>query len=37
MSEQVSPLDFQTVETNFGTEWKWNIVSEELEKKFRTS
>ena len=29
---QVSSLDFQTDETNSDTEWKWNIVSEEMEK-----
>ena len=37
MSEQVSSLDFQMYETNFDTQWKWNIVSEEIEKKFETS
>ena len=36
MSEQISSLDFQTDETNFDTEWKWDIVSEEMEKKFET-
>ena len=34
--EQIISLDFQTEETNFDTEWKWNIVSEEMEKKFET-
>ena len=36
MSEQIPSLDIQTDETNFDTEWKWNIVSEEMEKKFKT-
>ena len=36
MSEQILSLDFQTDETNFDTEWKWNIVSEEMEKKLET-
>ena len=36
MCEQISSLDFQTDEKNFDTEWKWNIVSEEMEKKFET-
>ena len=36
MYEQILSLDYQTDETNFDTEWKWNIVSEELEQKFGT-
>ena len=36
MFEQISSLDFQMDETNSDTEWKWNIVLEELEKKFET-
>ena len=35
--EQISSLDFQTDERNSDTEWKWNIVLEEIEKKFETS
>ena len=35
--EQISSLDSQTDETNSDTEWKWNIVLEEMEKKFETS
>ena len=35
-SEQILSLDFRTDETNFDTEWKWNIVSEDMEKKFET-
>ena len=34
--ERNSSLDFQKDETNFDTEWKWNIVSEEMEKNFET-
>ena len=37
MSEQSSFLDFHTDETNSGTEWKWNNVSEEMARKFGTS
>ena len=37
MFEQVSSLGFQKDETNFDTEWKRNIVLEEMEKKFETS
>ena len=37
MSEQISVLDFQTDGTNSDTEWKWNIVLEEIEKKLGTS
>ena len=37
MFEQISPLDSQTDETNSDTEWKWNIVLEEMEKKLETS
>ena len=37
MSGPISPLDFQMDGTNFDTEWKWNIVSEEMEKTFGTS
>ena len=36
MSEQFSSLDFQMDQPNFDTEWKWNIVSEEMGKKFET-
>ena len=36
MFEQISSLDFQMDETNFDTEWKWNIALEEMEKKFET-
>ena len=36
MFEQISSLDFQMDETNSDTEWKWNIVLEEMEKKFET-
>ena len=36
MSEQKQKLDFQTDKTNFDTEWKWNIVSERIEKRFET-
>ena len=36
MVEQISSLDFQMDETNFDTEWNWNIVLEEMEKKFET-
>ena len=32
MSEQISSLDFETDETNFDTERKWNILSEEKKK-----
>ena len=35
--EQISLLDFQMDETNSDTAWKWNIVLEEMEKKFETS
>ena len=34
MSEHISPLNFQTDETNFDSEWMWNIVSEDMENKF---
>ena len=34
MLEQISSMHFQTDGTNFDTEWKWNIVSEEVEKTF---
>ena len=37
MFEQISSLDFQMAETNSDTAWKWNIVLEEMEKKFETS
>ena len=37
MFEQPSSLDFQMDETNFDTEWKWNLVLEEMQKKFGTS
>ena len=33
MSKKKSSLDFQMDETNFDTEWKWNNVSEDREKK----
>ena len=36
MSEQASLSDFQMDETNLDTEWKWNIVLEEMEKMFET-
>ena len=36
MFQQISSLDFQTAETNSHTTWRWNIVLEELEKKFGT-
>ena len=36
MSEQIPSLDFQTDEILFDTEWKCDIVSEEIEKKFGT-
>ena len=36
MSEQISLLDFQTDKPIFDTEWKWNNVSEEMEKKNQT-
>ena len=36
MSGQTSSPDFQTDETNFDTDWKWNIVSEEMERKLET-
>ena len=32
--EQISPLDFQMDETNSDIAWKWNIVLDEMEKKF---
>ena len=32
MSEQFSSTDFHTDKTNFDTEWRWNIVSDEMEK-----
>ena len=34
--EQTSSLDVQMDGTNSDTEWKWNIVLEEMEKKFET-
>ena len=34
--EQISSLDFQMDETSSDTAWKWNIVIEEIEKKFET-
>ena len=34
MSERIWTLDFQIDERIIDTEWKWNIVSEEMEKKF---
>ena len=37
MSEQFSSLDFQTDETNFDTERKWNNVSEETAKNVEIS
>ena len=37
MFKQFSSLDFQMHETNNDTAWKWNIVLEEMEKKFETS
>ena len=37
MFEQILSLDFQMDETNSDFDWKWNIVSEEMEKKFGTS
>ena len=36
MFEQISSPDFQMDETNSDTAWKWNIVLEEMEKKFGT-
>ena len=36
MSEQISSLDFQTVETSFGTESKWNTLSKKMERKFES-
>ena len=36
MFEQTSSLDFQMDGTNSDTEWKWNIVIEEMEKKVET-
>ena len=36
MFEQNSSLDFQMDETSSDTAWKWNIVLEEIEKKFET-
>ena len=36
MFEQTSSLDFQMDGTNSDTEWKWNIVLEEMEKNFET-
>ena len=36
MFEQTTSLDFQMDGTNSDTEWKWNIVLEEMEKKFET-
>ena len=36
MFEQISSLDFQMDETSTDTAWKWNIVLEEMEKKFET-
>ena len=36
MGEQIPTPVFQTDETNLDTEWRWNIVSEEMEKKFET-
>ena len=36
MFEQTSSLDFQMDETSSDTAWKWNIVLEEMEKKFET-
>ena len=37
MFEQILSQDFQMDETNSDTEWKGNIVLEEMEKKFGTS
>ena len=37
MFEQISSPDFQMDETNLVTEWKWNIASEEMEKKSEIS
>ena len=34
--EQTSSLDFQMDETTFDTEWKWNSVSEEMERNLET-
>ena len=34
MSEPIASLDCQMEETNSDTEWKWNIVTEEMEKNF---
>ena len=36
MFEQFSSLEFQTDETNFDAQCKWNIVSEEMEKNSKT-
>ena len=36
MFERTSSPDFQMGETNFGTEWKWNIALEGMEKKSGT-
>ena len=36
MSAKYSLLDFQLDETSSDTEWKWNIVSEELDRKIET-
>ena len=35
--ERISSRDFQMDGTNSDTKWKWNIVLEEMEKKFETS
>ena len=37
MFEQILSLDSQSDGTNSDTEWKWNIVLEEMENKFVTS
>ena len=36
ISKKTSSLGFQTDETKFDKEGKWNIVSDEMEKKFET-
>ena len=36
MFERISSLDSQMDETNSDTAWEWNIVLEEIEKKFET-
>ena len=36
MTKQISSFVFQIHETNVDTEWRWNLVSEKMEKKLGT-